>query len=52
MHCYHPDGALLGTIRLPTRTSNLTFGGHDRSTLFITATGSLWALDVAVAGQD
>ncbi len=50
VHCYDPDGTLLGTVRLPETCANLTFGGPDGRTLFMTATASLYALDVAVAG--
>jgi gluconolactonase len=50
VHCYDPDGTLLGTIRLPETCANLTFGAPDRQTLFMTATASLYALDVAAAG--
>ena len=50
VHCYHPDGALLGTVRLPETCANLEFGGAGRSTLFMTATTSLYAIDLAVAG--
>jgi gluconolactonase len=50
VHCYHPDGTLLGTVRLPETCANLEFGGAGRSTLFMTATTSLYAVDVAVAG--
>jgi gluconolactonase len=50
VHCYDADGTLLGTVRLPETCANLEFGGRDRHTLFMTATTSLYALEVAVAG--
>ena len=50
IHCYDPDGALLGRIVLPERVSNLTFGGPKRNRLFITATSSLYSVLVAVSG--
>jgi gluconolactonase len=50
VHCYDPDGTLLGTVRLPETCANLEFGGRERTTLFMTATTSLYALDVASAG--
>jgi gluconolactonase len=50
VHCYHPDGTLLGTVRLPETCANVEFGGAGRSTLYMTATTSLYALDVAVRG--
>jgi gluconolactonase len=50
VHCYDPDGTLLGTVRLPETCANVEFGGRDRQTLFMTATSSLYALAVATAG--
>ena len=50
VHCYDAGGALLGTLRLPETCANVEFGGADRRTLFMTATSSLYALDLAVAG--
>lgn len=50
VHCYDPDGTLLGTVRLPETCANVEFGGADRRTLFMTATTSLYSLDVGVPG--
>lgn len=50
VHCYAPDGTLLGTIRLPEVCANLEFGGTDRRTLFMTANSSLYSLRVATVG--
>jgi gluconolactonase len=50
VHCYHPDGTLLLTVRLRETCANVEFGGADRRTLFMTATTSLYALDVGVRG--
>lgn len=50
VHCYDPDGTLLGTIRLPETCANVEFGGPARNTLYMTATSSLYALDLAVSG--
>jgi len=44
---YAPDGVRLGRIPLPEVVSNCTFGGPSGTTLFITATRSLYALAVA-----
>lgn len=46
LHCYDPDGTLIGKLRLPEITSNLTFGGRQRNHLYITATRSLYSLRV------
>jgi gluconolactonase len=51
VHCYSPDGTLLGTVRLPETCANLEFGGAERRTLFMTATSSLYALEVGVSGR-
>jgi gluconolactonase len=50
VHCYDSDGTLLGTVRLPETCANVEFGGSTRGTLFMTATSSLYALELAVAG--
>ena len=50
VHCYAPDGTILGKIHLPKVVSNLTFGGPKRNRLFITATDSLHAVYVATNG--
>jgi gluconolactonase len=50
VHCYDRDGTLLGTVRLPETCANVEFGGRDRTTLFMTATSSLYALELGVAG--
>ncbi|CAO3428726.1 Gluconolactonase (EC 3.1.1.17) [Azospirillum endophyticum] len=48
--CYAPDGALLGKILIPQMVSNLTFGGVRRNQLFITATSTLYTLNLGIAG--
>ena len=44
IHCFHPDGTLLGKIRVPEKVANCCFGGPKRNRLFITATTSLYAV--------
>ncbi|MEZ5590348.1 MAG: SMP-30/gluconolactonase/LRE family protein [Gammaproteobacteria bacterium] len=51
VHCYAPDGTLLGKILIPEIVSNVCFGGSLRTRLFITATTSLYAVYVAARGQ-
>lgn len=46
VHCYAPDGSLIGRIALPERTANLCFGGADGQWLLITATTSLYRVPV------
>ncbi|MEE2636461.1 MAG: SMP-30/gluconolactonase/LRE family protein [Acidobacteriota bacterium] len=44
------DGGHLGSIRLPERPANLTFGGGDGKTVFITAQSSLYRIRTDVVG--
>ena len=46
---FAPDGTRLGRIPVPETSSNCCFGGPDRRTLFITATTSLYAIDLLVS---
>ncbi|MBP1316077.1 MULTISPECIES: SMP-30/gluconolactonase/LRE family protein [Herbaspirillum] len=50
VHCYAPDGTLLGKILIPEVVSNVVFGGPRGNRLFITATTSLYAVYLAVNG--
>jgi gluconolactonase len=50
LHCFDPDGTLIGKIRVPETVANFTFGGAKRNWLFICATSSLYALMVNVTG--
>jgi gluconolactonase len=50
LHCFDPDGTLIGKLKLPQIVSNLTFGGPKRNHLFITATTSVYAIRVNVNG--
>ena len=48
---YAPDGTLLGFVGVPEPPANLAWGGPDNSTLFITATTSVYRLPMEVPGQ-
>jgi gluconolactonase len=50
VHCFDPDGTLLGKLRIPEEVANITFGGPKRNDLFITATSSLYCLRLKVTG--
>ena len=50
MHCFDPDGTLIGKLHLPEAAANLTFGGPQRNRLFITATTSLYSIRLKVSG--
>jgi len=50
IHCYLPDGTMIGKIPLPERASNLTFGGENRDRLLITGSTSIYSCKVNVRG--
>jgi gluconolactonase len=50
VHCYEPDGTLLGKILVPEIVANVAFGGPKRNRLFICATTSLYAVLLPVNG--
>lgn len=50
VHCYAPNGDLIGKVLVPEVVSNLTFGGPKRNRLFITATTSLYSVYVGANG--
>ena len=43
VHCFDPDGTLLGKVLFPDVVSNLCFGGPKRNRLFVTATTSVYS---------
>jgi gluconolactonase len=46
LHCFDPDGTLLGKLLVPEVVANLTFGGQRRNDLFLTATSSVYTVRV------
>jgi gluconolactonase len=50
VHCYHPDGTLIGKVLIPEMVANVTFGGPKRNRLFICGTTSLYSYYTAVTG--
>jgi gluconolactonase len=50
VHCYTREGKLLGKVKVPEVVANVCFGGPKRNRLFITATRSLYAVYLSVAG--
>ena len=50
LHCFDPDGTLLGKLHVPEIVSNLTFGGPKRNDLLITATSSVYSLRLNLCG--
>ncbi|MDB5895895.1 MAG: gluconolactonase, partial [Rhodoferax sp.] len=52
VHCYTPDGHLLGKILVPEAVANVCFGGPKRNRLFICATTSLYAVYLNARAAD
>ncbi len=50
IHVISPDGQLLRQIEVPERPSNVTFGGRDGSTLFITARSGFYSVATRTRG--
>ncbi len=50
VHCYEPDGTLIGEIMIGETVSNVCFGGPKRNRLFITATTSVYSVMLPVNG--
>ena len=50
VHCFAPDGTLIGKLRLPETVSNLVFGGPKRNRLFVAASTSIYSILLNVNG--
>ncbi|HWT22947.1 MAG TPA: SMP-30/gluconolactonase/LRE family protein [Solirubrobacteraceae bacterium] len=50
VHCYDPDGTLIGKVLVPEIVANVVFGGAKRNRLFICATTSVYAVLLPVNG--
>ena len=50
IHCYDPDGTLIGKVLVPEVTANCVFGGAKRNVLYICGTTSLYAVRLMVNG--
>lgn len=50
VHCYDPDGTLLGKVLVPEVVANVVFGGAKRNRLFICGTTSLYSIMLPVNG--
>jgi len=44
VHCIDPGGELMGKILVPSTVANFTFGGRNRSRLFLCASHSVYAI--------
>ena len=50
VHCFDPDGTLIGKVLVPEIVSNVCFGGPKRNQLFICGTTSLYSVLLHVNG--
>jgi gluconolactonase len=50
VHCYDPDGSLIGKIHVPEVVANVCFGGLKRNYLYICGTTSLYGVRLPVNG--
>lgn len=51
VHCYDPDGTLIGKVKIPEIVANCTFGGAKRNRLFICGTTSLYSVMLTANGS-
>lgn len=51
VHCYHPDGTLIGKILIPELVANVCFGGPQLNRLFICGTTSLYSIYLTTKGS-
>lgn len=52
VHVLSPDGEELGRVQVPETVANLCFGGPDGSSLFMTASRSLYRIETRVRGLE
>ena len=50
VHCFAPDGTLLGKVLVPEVVSNVCFGGRAKHVLYITASTSLYSVALTQRG--
>ena len=50
VHCYAPNGTLIGIVHVPDPVANVCFGGPARNRLLVCATGSVYAVYVLTNG--
>ena len=51
VHCFNPDGTMIGKILVPELVSNVCFGGPKLNRLFICGTTSLYSCYLAINGM-
>lgn len=50
VHCFDPDGTLIGKLHFDEVVANVEFGGLKRNRLYVCATTSLWAFYLNTQG--
>ncbi|MFI8766946.1 SMP-30/gluconolactonase/LRE family protein [Streptomyces sp. NPDC053792] len=50
VHCYDPDGTLIGRLNVPEAVANISWGGAKRNRLFIAAETSLYSVVMSATG--
>jgi gluconolactonase len=50
LHCFDPDGTLLGKLHFPEIVANFTFGGPQRNVMFVCGSTSLYSIRTNVTG--
>ena len=51
VHCYDPDGTLIGKVKVPEAVANVCWGGPKRNILYICGTTSLYSVRLMVSGH-
>jgi gluconolactonase len=51
LQVFSPEGELLGVIEIPEQPANVTFGGRDRKTLYVTARTGLYSVPMEAEGH-
>jgi gluconolactonase len=51
VHCYDPDGTMIGKILIPEMVGNVAFGGTKLNRLFICGTTSLYSIYLTANGS-
>ena len=48
--CFNPKGEIIGQLLVPELVSNLEFGGKEGNILYVTATSSLYSMELNQIG--
>ncbi|QGJ69769.1 Glutathione peroxidase [Planctomycetales bacterium 10988] len=51
LQVFRPDGSMVGIVEVPEKPANVTFGGPENSTLFITARTGLYRAQTTATGH-